>query len=350
MQTLLRKIGFEVEFSCPVNPLSEINRVLQRMAEPVTLAGYYRHSVGSAWDLKLDSSCGYEIASPIIDSYESLVKASKIVDIVKRAGGTVNPKCGLHVHVDMNGVDAEKFERVMRFMSRYEEAFFLLADASRQNNDYCRKLCGQDKLIKADPTQFRSAWREKRYWLNGTHLSGQGTLEFRLMASHLEAEYIVGWVLFLLHSTNYLLKGKHISWGKAKCASDRDLLQTMLAKLDSMALSTIVTSPPLWLLASGPSQPTLQKWASLTVEARPPPFNSLRPLLSDPLASLFPWMKPLDLLQPSLALPQCHPRMQDPLLESVVLVNHGPLHSKSRRPQKLGVQRRTQAFCISSPC
>ena len=96
MQTLLRKIGFEVEFSCPVNPLSEINRVLQRMAEPVTLAGYYRHSVGSAWDLKTDSSCGYEIASPIIDSYESLVKASKIVDIVKRAGGTVNPKCGLH--------------------------------------------------------------------------------------------------------------------------------------------------------------------------------------------------------------------------------------------------------------
>ena len=88
MQTLLRKIGFEVEFSCPVNPLSEINRVLQRMAEPVTLAGYYRHSVGSAWDLKLDGSCGYEIASPIIDSYESLVKASKIVDIVKRAGGT----------------------------------------------------------------------------------------------------------------------------------------------------------------------------------------------------------------------------------------------------------------------
>ena len=230
MQTLLRKIGFEVEFSCPVNPLSQINRVLQRMAEPVTLAGYYRHSVGSAWDLKTDSSCGYEIASPIIDSYESLVKASKIVDIVKRAGGTVNPKCGLHVHVDMNGVNPEKFERVMRFMSRYEDAFFLLADASRQNNTFCRKLSGQDKLIKADPTQFRSAWDYKHYWLNGTHLSGQGTLEFRLMASHLEAEYIVGWVLFLLHSIDYLLKGKHISWGKAKCASDRDLLQTMLGQ------------------------------------------------------------------------------------------------------------------------
>ena len=230
MQTLLRKIGFEVEFSCPVNPLREIDRVLQRMAEPVILAGYYRHSTGSAWDLKTDSSCGYEIASPIIGSYESLVKAAKIVDIVKRAGGTVNPKCGLHVHVDMNGVNPEKFERVMRFMSRYEDAFFLLADASRQNNTFCRKLSGQDKLIKADPTQFRSAWDYKHYWLNGTHLSGQGTLEFRLMASHLEAEYIVGWVLFLLHSIDYLLKGKHISWGKAKCASDRDLLQTMLGQ------------------------------------------------------------------------------------------------------------------------
>ena len=230
MTTLARKIGFEVEFSCPVNPLSEINRVLQRMAEPVTLAGYYRHSVGSAWDLKLDGSCGYEIASPIIDSYEGLVKASKIVDIVKRAGGTVNPKCGLHVHIDMNGVNSLAFGRIMRFMSRYENAFFLLADESRQNNQFCRKLSGQDKIFRADPTNFRSVWRDKHYWLNGTHLGGQGTLEFRLMASHLEPEYIVGWVLFLLHSIDYLLQGKQVSWGKAKCANDRDLLQTMLGQ------------------------------------------------------------------------------------------------------------------------
>lgn len=50
------------------------------------------------------------------------------------------------------------------------------------------------------------------------------------MASHLEAEYLVGWILFLVHSVDYLIKGKTICWGKAKCASDRDLLQTMLGQ------------------------------------------------------------------------------------------------------------------------
>lgn len=229
MQTLLRKIGFEVEFAAPTNPLHGIQRDLTRQGEPVLNAGYYRHSTGSHWDLKTDSSCGYEIASPIITSYNDLLKAAKIVYTIKSNGGTVNDRCGLHVHVDMNGIDGETFERIMRFMSRYEDAFFLLADRSRQNNQYCRKLEGQDRRIKLGE-DFRHAWNAKHYWLNGTHLRGQGTLEFRLMASHLEAEYLVGWILFLVHSVDYLIKGKTICWGKAKCASDRDLLQTMLGQ------------------------------------------------------------------------------------------------------------------------
>jgi hypothetical protein len=229
MQTLLRKVGFEVEFAAPANPLPGIYRDLNRQGQPVTNAGFYRHSTGTHWDLKTDSSCGFEIASPIISDYAQLIQAVKITDIIKSNGGTVDARCGLHVHVDMNGIDSETFERVMRFMSRYENAFFLLADSSRQNNTYCRKLNGQDKAIK-DGADFRSAWHAKHYWLNGTHLRGQGTLEFRLMASHLDAEYIAGWVLFLIHTVDYLIKGKTICWGKAKCASDRDLLQTMLGQ------------------------------------------------------------------------------------------------------------------------
>ena len=229
MQTLLRKIGFEVEFAATVNPLEVIHQELTSQRQPVVNTGHYRHSDGLHWDLKTDSSCGYEIASPIVTTYTQLLAATKIVDTIKNAGGTVNEKCGLHVHVDMNGIDSETFERVMRFMSRYEEAFFLLADTSRQNNQYCRKLEEQAALIKQG-TDFRYAWNAKHYWLNGTHLRGQGTLEFRLMSSHLEAEYIMGWVLFLVHTTDYLIKGKTVCWGKAKCAGDRDLLQTMLGQ------------------------------------------------------------------------------------------------------------------------
>jgi hypothetical protein len=251
MQTLLRKIGFEVEFTAPVDPLPAIQRTLARMGRvDVQNYGHYRHSTGEVWDLKRDSSCGgygptsgYEVASPIIRTYEDLVKSSKIVDIIKLAGGTVNDKCGFHVHIDMNGIQTEEFIRVMRFMSRYEDAMFLLADQSRQNNNYCQKLSKSPEygtrkspLVEVRNYEFttsqswKGAWAGKHYWLNGTHLSGQGTLEFRLMASHLEAEYIVGWILFLLHSVDYLLKIKTVGWGKAKCATERDLLQTMLGQ------------------------------------------------------------------------------------------------------------------------
>lgn len=229
MQTLLRKIGFEVEFASVSNPLRSIEQDLSAQGERVYNAGYYRHSNGTTWDLKTDSSCGYEIASPVITTYDHLVKAAKVVEVIKRHGGFVNEKCGLHVHIDMNHIDAATFERVMRFMSRYENAFFLLADQTRQSNQYCRKLDGQPARIKRG-ADFRTTWTNKHYWLNGTHLGGQGTLEFRLMASHLQAEYIVGWVLFLVHTVDYLIKGKKVAWGKATCKSDRDLLQTMLGQ------------------------------------------------------------------------------------------------------------------------
>ena len=231
MQTLLRKIGFEVEFTCPVDPLTAIARDLENRGFPVTTYGHYRHSEGRRWDLKLDSSCGYEIASPIIESYADLLKAAQITHIIQSHGGTVDARCGLHVHVDMNGIESAQFERIMRFMVRYEDAFFLLADGSRQNNHFCKKLDRQVRVIRTSPSNFRNAWAgDKHFWLNGTHLGGQGTLEFRLMASHLEAEYIVSWVLFLLHTIDYLLKGKKVCWGKAKCATERDLLQTMLGQ------------------------------------------------------------------------------------------------------------------------
>jgi len=67
----------------------------------------------------------------------------------------------------------------------------------------------------------------------------------------------------------------------------------------------------------------------LTVEAKPPPFNSLRLLLSNPSASPFPWMKLLALLQPL----QYH--LLNPLVEYVFLGRCGPplvplvLHPKS---------------------
>lgn len=230
MQTLPRKIGVEIEFSCQRNPLVAIGAVLTGRGESVKVDSSYHASDGSKWDLKTDSSCGYEIATPAISNYSELVNAARVTELISENGGSVNDRCGLHVHVDMGNITPEKFELIMRFMARYESAFFLMAGSARQTNSFCRKLSDQVGFVKQDPSRFRSAWRDKYCWLNGSHLRGIGTLEFRLMESTLDSAAIVGWVMFLLHAVEYIISGKKISWGKAQCGSDRDLLQTMLGQ------------------------------------------------------------------------------------------------------------------------
>lgn len=230
MQTLPRKIGVEIEFSCQRNPLAAIGTVLTGRGESVRVDSSYHASDGSKWDLKTDSSCGYEIATPAISKYSDLVNAARVTELITSNGGTVNERCGLHVHVDMGDITPEKFQLIMRFMARYENAFFLMAGPSRQSNHFCKKLAHQVSTVKTDPARFRSAWGDKYFWLNGTHLRGIGTLEFRLMESTLDSAAIVGWVMFLVHTVEYIIAGKKISWGTAKCASDRDLLQTMLGQ------------------------------------------------------------------------------------------------------------------------
>ena len=233
---LPRNVGFELEFAGQSWEQIEILKArLEEIGFSVRLDRCYVHSNGDQWHIKTDTSCGWEIASPILRTYDDLIKAMKVPKIVSDLGFSTNSSCGLHVHIDMIHVQSDSFNNLMRFLSRYEEAFFSLAENYRRNSTYCQPLRDSTVAdIKAHPDYRPSAlgraWSSKHYWVNGTHLGGIGTIEFRLMSSTLKPEKIIGWIMFLLQVVNFCFKGKSVQWGSAKCANARDLIQTMLGQ------------------------------------------------------------------------------------------------------------------------
>lgn len=195
----------------------------------------------SAWTFKMDGSCGklpgqvgVEAVSPKLRDFSHLLQIDSVVGLIKAQGHEVNSRCGLHVHLGMQHTTAGDRMRLIKLLSRYEDAFFMLAQACRQDNIFCSKL--DPRLINEvrqghDTSSWRSFYhiRNPRYfWINGS-MSKFKTFEFRLMGSVLDAQYIVGWTsLLLMAYENVVTHHKNVRWGRAKAKTPHILICTLL--------------------------------------------------------------------------------------------------------------------------
>lgn len=238
-------VGFELEWWAEGGALVRVAEALSHTGYEVTNYGRYRHTPPSttSWDLKTDSSCGpcdgvvgYEAVSPVISTYSQLVTATKVADTIRRCGGSVTPRCGLHVHVGFQRYNnSEIRDRLFRFLARYEEAFYMLAPATRRSNRYCKPMnqCVIDSIKhhKGNVDLCR-VWADKNTWVNCATLSRIGTIEFRFMEGTLDSNLILNYVTFLVHVMDTIIGGKKVSWGRAKAVDARMLFFTMLQQLN----------------------------------------------------------------------------------------------------------------------
>ena len=104
-------------------------------------AGYW-HSDGSHWDIKTDSSCGWEVASPalLLDSYGDNEELKGVCGGLTLIRPVVNRSCGLHVHVDVSDFSWRDVQRVVALWARYEPFFFELMPLARRNNQFCHAM------------------------------------------------------------------------------------------------------------------------------------------------------------------------------------------------------------------
>jgi hypothetical protein len=201
---ITRKFGVEIEFVGK----SGISRAA--IAEALTNAGVptvaerCNHHTRNYWKIITDASCGYELVSPPLTDESGLEQIKTACQVLKAMGAKVNDKCGLHVHIDANGLKVKQIKSVILNFIQNESVFDLLVNKSRRlnNSNFCRGLqdIDIDRLGGSRTVAgiCGGCFDNNRYFkMNiGSYLR-HGTLEFRQMHGTLDATEICNWVLLL---------------------------------------------------------------------------------------------------------------------------------------------------------
>lgn len=99
---------------------------------------YHARGVPGKWKLESDGSVcsgseGGELVSPVLkDTPETWRAIEKICEVVKRHGGSIDYRCGGHVHIGMDSLDTAKqrWKRLMKNISCFEDVLYRLAGGS----------------------------------------------------------------------------------------------------------------------------------------------------------------------------------------------------------------------------
>ena len=165
----------------------------------------YNHVTRSWWKIVPDNSVrdGFEVVSPILQGQRGLVDITTVVTALDDAGGRVDRRCGLHVHLDGGGFGVEEVKSVIRRYARYEEQIDAFMPPSRRGNDntYCRSLrqfSEQEDFRRAQSmTALIQAQPSRYYKINLKSLEVHRTLEFRQHSGTLNALKIRNWLAFI---------------------------------------------------------------------------------------------------------------------------------------------------------
>lgn len=143
-----RKFGVELEITerkANGGALSDV--AIRHAIQPLTnrlnpaRTGWYK-SNGRTWDMKTDSSCGWELASPAmtLDIAGLNDELGGICGALENLGAVCDNRCGTHVHFELSEYDWRDLQRLMILWVRYEPFFYSLQPANRRAKHYCTPL------------------------------------------------------------------------------------------------------------------------------------------------------------------------------------------------------------------
>jgi hypothetical protein len=238
MSKLPFTVGWEFEFALKSrSQLSQLAREMEKAGFKNELYGAWRKSPVSftKWDLKTDRSCGnrpnqlgYEAVSPVLSSLDALKAHAQVGQLIAQVGGTINPRCGLHYHFGVTGY-ADKFVELLKFLFRYEDAFFMIVPPVRRNCYYCARIPLEFCRVARRHANVPKIWQDKNTWANFKTFDRLGTVEFRLFPGTLDPDYVVACALFLSQVLNQVLNhNKRVRWGKARAKDNLMMFNTFL--------------------------------------------------------------------------------------------------------------------------
>jgi hypothetical protein len=203
-----RNFGIELEFSQNTNReflYWNLSRICPN--DTILITEWQKNIDNKEWICKTDSSCGYEIASPVFKGIQDLIKLKNVINFLKQNGAQTSRKCAIHVHVECKDFNAYNLARIMAYWIKYEGIIFNMFPKYRRECLYCmplnnnlRNSCLKSK--KHTPRQLISLNSQKRnHSLNMKDYKKRGTIEFRLLEGVLNS-----FSSYLLFHSNALLK------------------------------------------------------------------------------------------------------------------------------------------------
>lgn len=199
-----RKFGVEIEFIF----YGDIHGVAAKLNEygVTTVVEGYNHQTRTHWKIVHDASCGWELVSPPMSGESGLEEIRKACRALVDSGARVNRRCGLHVHVDANGLSVEAVKTICRRYVKFGQEIDSFMPASRRanNNVYCRNNDAAlydrnfNSIYDMAYHEGRSDGNARYKKVNIQSYLRHGTVEFRQHSGTTNGSKICNWVRFCL--------------------------------------------------------------------------------------------------------------------------------------------------------
>jgi hypothetical protein len=143
-QNLTSRFGVELEVICRAG-----TGAVQRALSDAGLTGWRATYDGSL------TSGGVEVVSPILRGEDGMNQIRRVCGVLSNLGATVNSSCGMHVHLDVNGLSVDTVKRFLAGYVDNQHVMDGLVAGSRRSNTYCRPWGETEKRRALNATTVR---------------------------------------------------------------------------------------------------------------------------------------------------------------------------------------------------
>lgn len=194
------------ELSEPFGIRHAADVIKNTLEESVEITAWHTTINSNRWLVKPDSSCGFEICTPVLKGKQGLSSLVSVIKNLNKDGRfQANSKCSFHVHFELPSRDIGFISSLAINWIRCELFFFLLIPDYRKQSKYCQ-LMGLSDLFPFNNELdkniiFNKICDYKFYSLSLYHFkkSNRNTVEFRIMDSQacLDSYLAENWILLL---------------------------------------------------------------------------------------------------------------------------------------------------------
>jgi hypothetical protein len=160
-----RRFGVELEVSRRLTCVNyEGKSYSPQWNELQTMVSNLRdHRKVGDWKVKVDTSCGGELVSPILTGQNGLKEVAIICDRVKQIGKkyglpVVDGECGLHVHIDVADIKPRQLSNLAILVYLAEPIIYAMYP--NRNHEYCAPIDMNMRLVSkwSDWIDVRDTW------------------------------------------------------------------------------------------------------------------------------------------------------------------------------------------------